>query len=157
MGKRRSPCLRRSPVYDTSLKIFRPVYKECQLSYRATATLIPHRFAGKKVMLKIKGKIIRIFHDRDLIASYEEPEAKHAIVGDPAIYRLLSQDKEQIKRKYGGRKGEQRGVSSRERSTGWRSDRWKRIRASGRCVMEQRPTSDSTQKKPDQAEAHPHA
>ena len=91
--------------YDTSLKIFRPVYKECQLSYKGNRYLIPHRFAGKKVMLKIKGKIIRIFHDQDLIASYEEPEAKHAVVGDPAIYRLLSQDKEQIKRKYGRQKG----------------------------------------------------
>lgn len=91
--------------YDTSLKIFRPVYKECQLSSKGNRYLIPHRFAGKKVMLKIKGKIIRIFHDHDLIASYEEPAAKHAVVGDPAIYRLLSQDKEQIKRKYGRQKG----------------------------------------------------
>ena len=91
--------------YDTSLKVFRPVYKECQLSYRGNRYLIPHRFAGKKVMLKIKGKLIRIFHDQDLIASYEEPEARHTLVGDPAIYHLLSQDKEQIRRKYGRQKG----------------------------------------------------
>ncbi len=76
MGEKEKPVLDASPVpYDTSLKIFRPAYKECQLSYKGNRYLIPHRFAGKKVMLKIKGKIIRIFHDQDLIASYEEPEA----------------------------------------------------------------------------------
>ncbi len=91
--------------YDTSLKVFRPVYKECQLSYNGNRYLVPHHFAGKRVMLKIKGRMIRIFHDQDLIASYEEPDAKHTIVGDPAIYRLLSEDREQIGRKYGRQKG----------------------------------------------------
>jgi transposase len=91
--------------YDTSLKIFRPVYKECQLSYNGNRYLIPHEFAGKKVMLKIKGRVIRIYHDQELLATYEEPEEKHTIVGDPAIYRMLSRDKEQIARKYGRQKG----------------------------------------------------
>jgi hypothetical protein len=85
--------------------VFRPVYDECQLSYNGNRYLIPHQFAGKKVMLKIKGKIIRIYHDHDLVATYEEPEEKHTIVGDPSIYRMLSEDKEQVKRKYGRQKG----------------------------------------------------
>jgi transposase len=91
--------------YDTSLKIFRPVYKECQLSYNGNRYLVPHHVAGKKVMLKIKGKTIRIYHDHDLLATYEEPEEKHTIIGDPAIYRVLAQDKAQIARKYGRTKG----------------------------------------------------
>jgi hypothetical protein len=91
--------------YDTSLKVFRPVYDECQLSYNGKRYLIPHRFVGKKVMLKIKGKIIRIYHDHELLATYEEPEEKHTIVGDPSIYRMLLQDKEQTQRKYGRQKG----------------------------------------------------
>lgn len=91
--------------YDTSLKIFRPVYKECQLSYNGNRYLVPHELVGKKVMLKIKGKIIRIYHDHDLVATYEEPEEKHTLVGDPAIYQRLAADKEQIRRKYGRQKG----------------------------------------------------
>ena len=91
--------------YDTSLKVFRPVYKECQLSYNGNRYLVPHNFSGKKVMLKIKQKIIRVYHDQELIATYEEPEEKHTIVGDPAIYRMLLNDREQNKRKYGRRKG----------------------------------------------------
>lgn len=91
--------------YDTSLKIFRPVYKECQVSYNGNRYLVPHHVVGKKVMLKVKGKVIRIYHDHDLLATHEEPEEKHTVIGDPAIYRALSRDKEQIRRKYGRQKG----------------------------------------------------
>lgn len=91
--------------YDTSLKVFRPVYDECQLSYNGNRYLVPHRFARKKVMLKIKGNVIRIYHDQELLATYEEPEGKHEIVGDPSIYQALLEDKEQIRKKYGRQKG----------------------------------------------------
>ena len=91
-------------AYDTSLKIFRPVYKECQLSYNGNRYLVPHHVAGKKVMLKIKGTIIRIYHDQDLLATYEEPEEKHTLVGDPAIYRMLSRTGA-TPTKYGRQKG----------------------------------------------------
>ena len=91
--------------YDTSLNVFRPVYKECQLSYNGNRYLVPHAFAGKKVLLKIKGKVIRIYHDHDLVATYEEPEGKHQLVGDRVIYERLRADREQMRRKYGKRKG----------------------------------------------------
>ncbi len=87
--------------YDTSVKIWRPVYKECQLSYNGNRYLVPHHVAGKKVM----GKVIRIYHDHDLLATYGEPEEKHTVIGDPAIYRVLLADKEQMQKKYGRNKG----------------------------------------------------
>lgn len=64
-------------------------YKDCQLSYNGNRYLVPHHVAGKKVMLKIKDTIIRIYHDQELLATYVEPEEKHTLVGDPAIYRML--------------------------------------------------------------------
>ncbi len=65
-------------------------------------------------MLKIKGKVIRIYHDQELLATYEEPDAKHTVVGDPAIYRLLAADKEQMRRKFGRQKGKAtRGLITR--------------------------------------------
>ena len=87
------------------MKLWRPVYRECQLSYNGNRYLVPHHVVGKKVMLKIKGKVIRIYHDHDLLATYQEPEEKHAVIGDPAIYRVLARDKEQMQRKYGRQKG----------------------------------------------------
>lgn len=101
------PCLRKLPPvdYDTSLKVFRKVYKDCQLSYNGNRYRIPYHVVGKKVMLKIKGDLIRIYHDQELLAGYREPESKNNLIGDPRIYEQLKNDKEQLSRKYGKHKG----------------------------------------------------
>lgn len=91
--------------YDTSIKAFRRVYKDCQLSYDGNRYQVPHRAVGKKVMLKIKHNLVRIYHDQDLLATYQQPEGKGQTIGDPRIYEALKNDKEQIARKYGNRKG----------------------------------------------------
>jgi transposase len=101
------PCLKSHPPvdYDTSLKVFRKVYKDCQLSYNGNRYQVPYHVVGKKVMLKIKGDLIRIYHDQELLASYREPKTKHNLIGDPHIYEQLKHDKEQLSRKYGRHKG----------------------------------------------------
>jgi len=91
--------------YDTSIKAFRKVYKDCQLSYNGNRYLVPYHVAGRKVMLKIKDNLIRIYHDQELLASYQEPETKDNFIGDPKFYEQLKHDKEQIRRKYGKTKG----------------------------------------------------
>lgn len=91
--------------YDTSIKLFKKVHKDCRFSYNANTYLVPHSMAGKRVMLKIKGKMIRIFYDQDLLAVYEEPDGKHAVVGISDIYASLRADRSQRARKYGKGKG----------------------------------------------------
>jgi len=100
-------CLEKLPPadYDTSLKVFRKVYKDCQLSYNGNHYKVPYQVIGKKVMLKVKGQFIRIYHDQDLLASYQEPPGKGHSLGDPGIYEQLKRDKEQLGRKYGQDKG----------------------------------------------------
>jgi transposase len=99
--------------YDTSLKVFRKVYKDCQISYNATRYLVPHGVVGKKVMLKIKGGIIRIYHDQDLLITHQESTEKGSLVGDPRIYEALKEDRAQRSRKYGRVKGRAtRGLST---------------------------------------------
>jgi len=57
---------------------------------------------------------VRIYQDQELLATYEEPDVKHAVVGDPAIYRTLCADREQLKRKFGRQKGKAtRGLVTR--------------------------------------------
>ena len=56
-------------------------------------------------MLKIKGDLIRIYHDQELLASYREPESKNNMIGDSRFYEQLKNDKEQLRRKYGRHKG----------------------------------------------------
>ena len=101
------PFLRKLPPvdYDTSLKVFRKVYKDCQLSYNGNRYGVPYHVVGKKVMIKIKGDLIRIYHDQELLATYREPETKNNMISDPRIYEQLKHDKEQLNRKYGKHKG----------------------------------------------------
>jgi transposase len=109
-------CLKPLPLgdYDTSLKVFRKVYKDCQLSYNGNRYQVPYHVVGKKVMLKIKGDLIRIYHDQELLISYREPESKNNLIGDPRIYEQLKHDKEQLNRKYGRHKGKAtRGLVSK--------------------------------------------
>lgn len=94
-----------SVPYDTSLKIMRPVYRECQLSYNGNRYLVPHHVAGKKVMLKIKDRVIRIYYDHELLVTYNEPKEKHTLVGDRAVYQILRRDRAQASIKYGRHKG----------------------------------------------------
>jgi len=101
------PCLGKLPPvdYDTSIKVFRKVYKDCQISYNGNRYVVPYHVVGKKVMLKIKDSLIRIYHDQELLGSYQEPKSKNNLIGDPRFYEQLKHDKEQIRRKYGRNKG----------------------------------------------------
>jgi transposase len=87
--------------YDTSLKVFRKVYKDCQVSYEASRYLVPHDVVGKTVILKVKDGTIRIFDDDRLLVSYAQAEGKHQLVGNPLFYEALKADREQTRRKYG--------------------------------------------------------
>ncbi len=91
--------------YDTSIKVFRKVYKDCQLSYNGNRYVVPYHVVGKMVLLKIKHGLIRIYHDQEFLVSYREPEGKHQTMVNHLFYEQLKHDKEQEKRKYGRNKG----------------------------------------------------
>ena len=90
--------------YDTSLKVFRKVYRDCQISYEANHYLLPHHVVGKRVMLKIKDGTIRFFHDDQLLVTYQQSEGRHQLVGNRRFYEQLKADTNQQKRKYGRNK-----------------------------------------------------
>ena len=91
--------------YDTSIKVYRKVYKDCQISYNANRYLVPHRVVGKKILLKIKKGLIRIFHDQELLVTYQEADGKYKVVGNLLFYEQLKRDREQARGKYGKVKG----------------------------------------------------
>lgn len=63
-------------------------------------------------MLKVKNGVIRIYHDKDFLVEYLEPQGKHQLVSHPWVYEELRRDKEQNRRKYGKTKGKAtRGLS----------------------------------------------
>ena len=98
--------------YDTALKVFRKVYKDCQVSYEASRYLLPHDVVGKKVLLKVKNGTIHFYDDDRLLVSYAQAEGKHQLVGNASFYEALKADKELQRRKYGHAKGKAtRGLS----------------------------------------------
>ena len=60
---------------------------------------MPHEYAGKRVLLKIKDGELRIFYDDKLIATYKIPEDKGQTLGQE-LYERLKKDKDQLRRKY---------------------------------------------------------
>ena len=101
------PLLGRLPLtgYDTSIKVVRKVYKDCQISYNGNRYLVPHTMVGRKVLLKIKRGLIRIFDDQLLLATYQEAAGRNQLIGDKLFYEQLQRDQEQRRRKYGKSKG----------------------------------------------------
>lgn len=70
--------------YDTSLKFFRKVYKDCLLSFGGNRYHVASHVVGKKVLLKVKNDVIRIYHDADLLRTYTIPEGKGLALGIPS-------------------------------------------------------------------------
>jgi transposase len=101
--------------YDTSVKVVRKVYPDCQISYNANRYVVPHHVVGKKLLLKIKAGVIRCYYDDEWLATYQEPEEKGQTLGQPGLYERLLQDIAQRRRKYGAGKG--KGKATRGLST----------------------------------------
>lgn len=59
--------------YDTSEKVYRPVYKDCQ-SFGGNRYVVPHTLVGKPVLLKIKNGVLRVYDDDKLVTEYQIPD-----------------------------------------------------------------------------------
>jgi len=100
--ERERPLLGILPEYrfDTSLKVFRKVYKDCTVSYKGNTYVLPHRSVKKNVLLKVKHGLLAAYLDEELLVTYEIPEGKGHFVQDPRFYRDLKADITQNERKY---------------------------------------------------------
>jgi transposase len=90
--------------YDTSIKEYRKVYKDCSISYNASRYQVPPEVIGKKILLKIKDGIIRFYDDDRLLVVYEEAEEKGSWVTNEAITAQIHSRRKAKKPKYGRRK-----------------------------------------------------
>ncbi len=79
------PHLGRLPAadYDTSLKCFRKVYKDCLIAFDGNRYYVAPQFVGTKVLLKVKNGLLRLYHDADLLGTYRIPEGKGQTLGLP--------------------------------------------------------------------------
>jgi transposase len=86
--------------YDTSVKVVRKVYKDCQVSYNGNRYVVPYHVVGKKILLKIKAGTIRFYDDQELLVTYQESHDTGSTIGQPGLYEKLLEDMAQRRRKY---------------------------------------------------------
>ena len=100
--KREKPYLTLLPrrAFDTSYRIYRKVNKDCTVRFEANSYVVPHPLIGKSVILRVKGRCLRIFHDDRLIVTYEIPSGKGHLIQDKRFYEALKKDHEMNQRKY---------------------------------------------------------
>jgi len=91
--------LPRSP-FDIAEKVWRHVYKDCQLSFGGNRYVVAHECVGHKVLLKVLDGTIRIYKDDRLVVVYQIPSGKGITVADPRFYAQLRADRGQQQRKY---------------------------------------------------------
>ncbi len=65
--------------YDTSVKVFRTVYRDCQVSYNGNRYVVPHRVARR--FSEDQNGTIRFYDDQELLVTYHEPQAKGGLIG----------------------------------------------------------------------------
>lgn len=86
--------------YDISEKARRKVYKDCQISFGANKYVVPHECVEKKVLIKVRDGIMRIFDNDQMVAVYKIPPKKGQVIANPKFYQRLKQNKEQLRKKY---------------------------------------------------------
>jgi transposase len=87
--------------FDTSYRIYRKVYKDCTVRFEGNSYVVPHRLVGKRVILRVKDRSMRIFDDNHLVVTYTIPTDKGNLVQDKRFYAALKKDREMNARKYG--------------------------------------------------------
>lgn len=86
--------------FDTSIRHWRKVGKDCCVMYGRNRYMMPHRVVGKRLMLRVKDDIIRAYDGPELLVSYRIPEGKGRLVADRRFVEALKRDPKQNRMKY---------------------------------------------------------
>lgn len=87
-------------TYDLSVKYFRQVEKDCQVSFDGNRYVVPHELVGRRILLRVQDEVIRFFDDDRLVTVYRRPAEKGQTRAHPQFYQRLKEDRNQMARKY---------------------------------------------------------
>ena len=85
---------------DVSLRLYRKVYKDCTISVDGSRYEVPHKLVGKKIIVRMKDGILRIFDGDTLMATLAESDRKGKLVQLPGLREAIRADREMNARKY---------------------------------------------------------
>jgi transposase len=101
--EREKPALGAIPkdAFDTSYQAFRPVHKDCTVHFGTNRYMVHHTLVGKDLVLRVKNRVIRIYHDSTHIVTYMIPEQKGQFLFEQRFVDALKNDREMNRIKYG--------------------------------------------------------
>ena len=85
---------------DVSLRLYRKVQKDCTISVDGSRYEVPHKLVGKRVIVRMKDGILRIFDGDTLMATRPESDRKGKLVRLPGLAEAIRADWEMNTRKY---------------------------------------------------------
>jgi len=87
-------------AFDTSYRLYRTVHKDCTVRFEGNSYVVAHTLVEKKIILRVKDGIMRIFANDSLIVTYEIPEGRGRLIQDKRFYEALKNDHAMNRRKY---------------------------------------------------------
>ena len=85
---------------DVSLRLYRKVQKDCTISVDGSRYQVPHELIGKKIVVRMKDGILRIFDGDTLMATIIESTQKGSLVRLPGLEEAILADWGMNSRKY---------------------------------------------------------
>jgi hypothetical protein len=89
---------------DVSERLYRKVHKDCTISVDGSLYEVPHTLVGKKIMVRLKDGILRIFDGDVLMATLKCSAVKGRLVKLPGLREAILGDRKMNARKYDHRK-----------------------------------------------------
>lgn len=89
---------------DVSERLFRVVHKDCTISVEGCRYEVPHTLVGKKVVVRLKDRTLRVFDGDRLVATHAQPTTKGKLVQLPGLREAILADRQMNARKYDQRR-----------------------------------------------------
>jgi len=85
---------------DVSERLYRKVHKDCTISVDGVLYEAPHTLVGKRIVVRKKDAVLRIFDGDSLMAIHASSEVKGRLVQLPGLREAIQADREMNARKW---------------------------------------------------------
>ena len=89
-----------SSTCDVSERLYRKVEKDCTISVEGSRYEVPHTLVGKKIIVRLKDGVLRIYDGDRLMATHAQSPVKGKLVQLPGLRAAILADREMNARKY---------------------------------------------------------
>lgn len=88
-------------ICDVSERLYRKVTKDCTISVEGSRYEVPHTLVGKKIVVRLKDSMLRVYDGEKHMATHTKSPAKGKLVQLPGLRDAILADRQMNARKYG--------------------------------------------------------